>query len=68
MKGNDMTDKPCPFCGEPDPVLDEVDAGIWCIVCDTCGAQGPIRGTLGTMMGEQSPDKAAELWNVRERP
>ena len=55
----------CPFCGTPDPLLDEVDKGIWCIVCDACGAQGPIIGSLGVMHGDQSPEQAARLWNKR---
>lgn len=60
-----MSDLPCPFCGTTEPLLDEVDKGIWAIVCDSCGTQGPIIGTLGVLHGDQSPEKAAELWNKR---
>lgn len=54
---------PCPFCGDSDPCIDEVDTSIHAVVCNDCGCTGPIeRFNEGTV---QSAEKAIELWNKR---
>lgn len=47
----------CPFCGNPDPAIDEIEVGIWAICCNTCKAIGPHQD------GEQSPQVALDKWN-----
>jgi len=61
-----MTDseiKPCPFCGDTDPAIDEVDSGVWAIVCNDCGCTGPIENYSNAT---QTPERATELWNARK--
>jgi Lar family restriction alleviation protein len=53
---------PCPFCGDTDPGIDEVELGVWAIVCNGCGCTGPIESYYAA---KQSPEKATELWNKR---
>jgi len=54
---------PCPFCGDSDPAIDEVDMGVHVVVCNDCGCTGPIERFIdGTV---QSAEKAIELWNKR---
>lgn len=54
---------PCPFCGDSDPAIDEVEIGVHAVVCNDCGCTGPIeRFNEGTV---QSPERAIELWNRR---
>ena len=53
----------CPFCGDSDPCIDEVEIGIHAVVCNDCGCIGPIeRLNDGTV---QSAGRAIELWNKR---
>ena len=49
--------RPCPFCRNPEPTVDEIEVGIWAICCDTCKAIGPHQD------GEQSPQLALDKWN-----
>ncbi len=54
---------PCPFCGDSDPAMAEVEIGVHALVCEGCGCTGPIeRFHEGT---SQTPEKAIELWNQR---
>jgi Lar family restriction alleviation protein len=48
----------CPFCGS-EPVIDEIDRGIFAICCDMCKTIGPHCD------GEQSIEEAARDWNTR---
>lgn len=53
---------PCPFCGDPDPAIDEIEMDIWAVCCNECGAVGPHQSDDGvTNLGP----KAIELWNKR---
>lgn len=50
---------PCPHCGVDDafgPIYDDHPITKWLVVCDECGAQGPLKDT------EQ---EAADAWNNR---
>jgi Lar family restriction alleviation protein len=57
-----MTDTailPCPFCGDSDPAIDEIDSGIWAVCCDDCKMIGPHTD------GEHSAEQAITAWNRR---
>jgi Lar family restriction alleviation protein len=54
--------KPCPFCGDTDPAIDEVELGVSCVVCNDCGCMGPIENYTNA---QQSAERAIELWNKR---
>ena len=62
---SDLPVLPCPFCGDPDPAIDEVEMGIWTLVCNGCGCTGPIEDYNGA---QQSAPRAIELWNARRAP
>lgn len=53
---------PCPFCGDGDPAVDEVETKVWAIVCNGCGCIGPIENYDNA---QQSAERAIELWNQR---
>jgi len=53
----------CPFCGDADPAIDEVDSGCWAICCNGCGCIGPIENYDNA---KQSPERAILLWNGRK--
>lgn len=39
-----MTDtaiQPCPFCGDGDPAIDEIDSDVWAVCCNSCATIGP---------------------------
>jgi Lar family restriction alleviation protein len=48
---------PCPFCGEPDPTLQDENIGSIWVSCDRCHAQGP--------MSHANVKDAADSWNRR---
>ncbi len=54
--------KRCPFCGDADPSIDEVDVGVWVLVCEGCQCMGPVQRYES---GQQPPERAIELWNRR---
>lgn len=56
-----MSIQPCPFCGDPDPAIDEIDMGIFAIVCNDCMTIGPHQN------GTQSAEEAINKWNLRAR-
>jgi Lar family restriction alleviation protein len=59
---NDIAIQPCPFCGDPDPSIDEIDNDVWAVVCNDCGAIGPHLTDDGSkVLGE----RAIALWNGR---
>lgn len=54
--------KDCPFCGatekdEDGVALDEIDLGIWAVVCHACRAIGPHQD------GAQDQKQAINRWN-----
>lgn len=54
--------KPCPFCGNANPTMEEVDMGVWALCCDKCNATGPISSFNGA---GQTGSMAIEAWNRR---
>jgi Lar family restriction alleviation protein len=57
-----MTDtaiQPCPYCGDTDPAIDEIDSGIWALCCDGCHTIGPHTD------GEHTAEQAITAWNRR---
>jgi Lar family restriction alleviation protein len=50
--------KPCPFCGRKGcpPSLTKADVDWFCISCNECYTEGPMKDT---------PEEAAEAWNRR---
>ena len=57
--------RPCPFCGDSDPAIDEVEVKVWAIVCNGCGCIGPIENYDNA---SQTAEVAIELWNRRVEP
>lgn len=55
----------CPFCGDGDPAIDEIEIRVWAIVCNECGCIGPVENYDSAL---QSPERAIELWNQRAIP
>ena len=51
---------PCPFCGNADIEVDEIELGIIAICCPECLAIGPHQD------GAQSVELAIEKWNRRK--
>ena len=49
----------CPFCASDHVRTMEVEAEGWAVVCDTCGAIGPVR---------QGESDSVESWNMRLTP
>lgn len=57
-----MTDtqiRACPFCGDADPAIDEIDSGIWAICCNECMTIGPHTD------GAHTAEQAIAAWNGR---
>lgn len=52
-----MTTDACPFCGDPDPHVDECDEGVFSVICQTCMAAGPVGYTQ---------DEALAKWRLRD--
>ena len=52
----------CPFCGNTDPSIDEVELKVWALVCDGCGCTGPVENYDNA---QQTSERAIELWNRR---
>jgi Lar family restriction alleviation protein len=57
-----ITIKPCPFCGDADPAIDETGPDVWAVCCNGCGAIGPGQDDDGSATVGM---KAIELWNRR---
>ena len=49
-----ITLRHCPFCANPDVVVQEIDRDQWAVVCPRCGAIGPQHPT---------PHAAERRWN-----
>jgi len=58
-----MNCHPCPFCGDGDPGIDEIEIKVWAVVCNGCGCIGPVENYDSAL---QSPERAIELWNARD--
>lgn len=56
------TTLPCPFCGDPDPAIDQVEVGVHAVVCNGCGCTGPIENYDNA---SQTAEVAIALWNRR---
>lgn len=52
----------CPFCGHDDPHADEIDVGVYAVVCNNCGCIGPVSNYENA---KQTPEQALALWNKR---
>jgi len=57
-----MNCHPCPFCGDSDPAIDEIEIKVWAVCCNGCGCIGPVENYASAL---QSPERAIELWNAR---
>lgn len=55
--------KPCPFCGSPDVEMDEIDRGVYCACCNTCGVIGPA--VQDAPSAAAARNIAADKWNQR---
>lgn len=54
----DTLHRHCPFCGSEDTrVFLLPDIASYTIICDTCGARGPIK---------EDTERAWVYWNIRE--
>ena len=54
---NPVTDKTCPFCGDPSKRIGWNGYGsCLCVICLVCGARGPVHA---------GPTDALAGWNVR---
>ena len=62
--------RPCPFCWSfgRDLVPAEISPGVWAVVCNECGAQGPSNH-LNEDESASEPNTTAEQaiteWNTR---
>jgi hypothetical protein len=50
---------PCPFCGNAEVQLEELDAHCHAVTCDSCGCHGPVSGLAA---------EAEDGWNFRHYP
>jgi Lar family restriction alleviation protein len=55
-----ITIKPCPFCGNDELDVEDIEMGIFAVVCVVCNTIGPHQD------GEQSTDEAVGKWNERK--
>lgn len=62
MTANLTEPLPCPFCGDADPCMDEIDNGVHALVCNDCGCIGPVEPYIDA---KQTAERAIELWNRR---
>lgn len=53
---------PCPFCGEPEPIIDEIQPGVFAAVCPACNAIGPHTYDRR----HSSVELAARQWDERQ--
>lgn len=50
--------KPCPFCGQDDVEIDEIDLRCFAVCCPDCECIGPVVKT--------TVEDAIEMWNKRQ--
>jgi Lar family restriction alleviation protein len=68
--------KPCPFCGDDDPIHDEVAAGVYAVICGTCGCIGPtyhgepsgVSAEMEDLLANTTLEAAIAAWNSRTPP
>ena len=59
-----MTILPCPFCGDDDPLHDEIQPDVYAVICRTCGCIGPSY-ELEALVPCHSVEAAIDAWNSR---
>lgn len=65
--------QPCPFCGDDDPMFDEISPDLYAVICQTCGAIGPtfhgepsgVSVEMEVLVDNETPEQAAAAWNSR---
>lgn len=65
--------RPCPFCGDDDPIHDEISPDVFAVICGTCGTVGPCyHGAAGGVSAElehlypnRTFEDAVSAWNAR---
>ena len=71
-----MNISPCPFCGDDDPVHDEISPDVYAMICGTCGCIGPcyhgedtegVSAEMETLVTNTSVEQAVKAWNSRGR-
>jgi len=55
-----ITIKPCPFCGNDELDVEDIEMGIFAVVCVVCNTIGPHQD------GEQSVETAISKWGTRD--
>ena len=55
QKKEQLTVKPCPFCGDKEPIVWDL-AGVYWVQCDRCNAATSLEDNLETVL---------KNWNVR---
>jgi Lar family restriction alleviation protein len=53
---------PCPFCGNENTEIDEIDMNVYAVLCDQCGCTGPIASHEIASTGQH---QALHVWNQR---
>ena len=64
---------PCPFCGDDDPLHDEIQPDVYAVICGTCGCIGPsyhgeaggVSAELETLVPCDTVEAAIDAWNSR---
>jgi Lar family restriction alleviation protein len=64
---------PCPFCGDDDPMFDEIAPDTYAVICQTCSTIGPsVHGEPSGVSVEMedlacnaTAEQAAAAWNSR---
>jgi hypothetical protein len=65
---------PCPFCGDDDPIHDEISPDVYAVICGTCGRIGPcyhgesaegVSAEMETLVTNTSVEQAVTAWNSR---
>jgi DNA repair exonuclease SbcCD ATPase subunit len=68
-----MTILPCPFCGDDDPMFDEIAPDTYAVICQTCSTIGPsvhgepsgVSADMEELICNATPEQAAAAWNSR---
>lgn len=68
-----MNIRPCPFCGDDDPIHDEVSPEVFAVICDVCGCIGPtyhgmaggVSAELEVLLANTTLEQAIAAWNSR---
>ncbi len=63
---NNITLRPCAFCGSKNLEIEQQDEIIIAIVCKECGAKSPNKSPNETDDGKLQPDTVTILWNTRK--